>query len=97
MTPDTCLNATKNAVLTHHLVLQKPAVLTRKYATSKAQNKKQRKDMVGIMRPGRKINKKQAHSQTIMYPWDVFHINLDSPFFPALIYSTFFMTASIQG
>lgn len=45
MTCDISLNATKSAVLTHHLVLQKPVVLTQKEATSKAQNRKQRKGM----------------------------------------------------
>lgn len=44
-----------------------------------------------------KINKKQEHFQMITYSWEDFHINLDSPFFPDLISSTFFMTTNIQG
>lgn len=47
MMPDISLNATKSAALTHHLVLQTPVVLIQKDATSKAQNRKQRKGIWG--------------------------------------------------
>lgn len=43
------------------------------------------------------INKKQAHFQTITYSWEVFHINLDSPFFPDLIIFNFLHDSKYSG
>lgn len=42
---DIFLNAQKGAVLTQHLVPPKPVVLVQNDATSKAQNRKQKKEV----------------------------------------------------
>lgn len=78
--PDISLNAIKSAVLTHPLVHQKPVVLTQKDDKQGSKQENREREYGGDNEARQKINKKQAHFQTITCSWEVFHINLDLPF-----------------